>query len=164
MKVRLWIVCLLLTALAGCGHREVFPVEPRIEFVRIDKIDEGTGIDNQANLVIYFEDGDGDIGLDETDKDSIYNVGSAYYYNFFINFYEKQNGVWTEVELPMPLHARLPHLSDNVPESIKGEITITTFINNYTSPYDTIMLSCYLVDRALHESNVVTTPEIIVKK
>lgn len=139
-------------------------MEPRIEFVRIDKLDNGTGVDNQADLVIYFEDGDGDIGLDETDTDTIFAIGSEYYYNFFIHFYEKQHGVWTEVELPLPLHARLPHLSDNVPEAIKGEITITTYINNYTSPFDTIMLSCQLVDRALHKSNVISTPEIIVQK
>ncbi|MBR6333069.1 MAG: hypothetical protein IKR77_01575 [Bacteroidales bacterium] len=164
MKARLWIVGLCLLALTGCGRREVFPVEPHIEFVRIDKIDNGTGVDNQADLVVYFEDGDGDIGLNETDTDSIFAIGSPYYYDFFIHYYEKQNGVWTEVELPTPLHARLPHLSDNVPEAIKGEITITTFINNYTSPYDTIMLSCQLVDRALHESNIITTPEIIVQK
>jgi len=164
MKSRLWILCLLLTALTSCGHREVFPVEPRIEFVRLDKIDNGTGIDNQADLVIYFEDGDGDIGLDEADTNGVFAVDSPYYYNFFINYYEKQNGVWTEVELPTPLHARLPYLSYNVPESIKGEITITTFINNYTSPYDTIMLSCYLVDRELHVSNTVSTPEIIIQK
>ena len=151
-------------SLWGCGHREVFPVEPHIEFVRLDKIDNGTGVDNQADLVIYFEDGDGDIGLDETDTDSIFAIGSEYYYDFFIHYYEKQDGVWTEVELPTPLHARLPHLSENVPEAIKGEITITTFINNYLSPYDTIMLSCYLVDRALHVSNTITTPEIIVQK
>lgn len=139
-------------------------MEPRIEFVRLDKIDNGTGVDNQADLVIYFEDGDGDIGIDEGDTAPIFSLDSEYYYNFFIHYYEKQQGVWTEVELPTPLHARLPHLSENVPEAIKGEITITTFINNYSSPYDTIMLSCYLVDRALHKSNTVSTPEIIVKK
>ncbi len=137
---------------------------PHIEFVRLEKLDDGTGRDNQANLVIAFQDGDGDIGLSSRDTTGPFAPDSAYYYNFFIDFIEKQHGEWVVVDLPTPLHARVPYLSEDVPESIEGELTILTFINNYFSPYDTIMLRCRLVDRALHESNIIETPEIIVKK
>ena len=150
--------------LFGCRHEQKYPVTPHIEFVSLEKIDDGTGHDNQAELTIYFQDGDGDIGLDETDKKPIFSVDSPYYYNFFINLYEKQGGEWVMMELPMPLHARIPHLSDDVPESIEGTLAITTYINNPYSPYDTVRLSCWIVDRALHHSDTLFTPEIILNK
>lgn len=157
-------ICIWAVAFAGCRQEPKYSVIPHIEFLSLEKVDNGTGTDSQAELTIYFQDGDGDIGLDATDKNPVFAVDSPYYYNFFIDYYEKHHGEWTKVDLPTPLHARLPHLSDNVPESIEGKLTILTFINNPYSQYDTVRLTCWLVDRALHHSDTITTPEIIVKK
>lgn len=158
------VVLALATVMLCCRHEEKFSIVPHIEFVSMEKVDDGTGHDNQAVLTIHFQDGDGDIGLDETDKNPVFAVDSPYYYNFFIYLYEKQHGEWVEMELPTPLHARIPHLSKTVPESIEGTLSITTFINNPYSAYDTVRLTCWIVDRALHHSDTITTPEIIVKK
>lgn len=57
-----------------------------------------------------------------------------------------------------------PRLSNKTPESIDGEISIEIFINNFTSPYDTVRFEFFVVDRALQHSNTVTTPEIIIHK
>ena len=137
---------------------------PYIEFLSLEKLDEGNDYDSRAYLTLYFHDGDGDIGLDETDRNPVFSVDSPYYYNLFIDFYEKQQGEWVKLEFPTPLHARVPHLSNDVPESIEGTLTILTYINNPASPYDTVRLSCCLVDRALHHSDTIFTPEIIVQK
>lgn len=161
---RWWIILFCALLFAGCRHREHYSEVPHIEFVRLEKVDDGSGHDNQANLTIAFQDGDGDIGLNARDTTGVFSPDSTYYYNFFIDFLEKRQGEWVEIELPTPLHARVPYLSDDVPESIEGELSILTFINNYYSPFDTIKLRCQLVDRALHESNIIETPEIIVKK
>lgn len=159
------LVFLFVTLLfCACKPKEKYSEVPYIEFYSLEKIDNGTGIDDQADLTIYFHDGDGDIGLNESDTTGSFAKDSAYYYNFFIDYYEKQNGKWTLVELPTPLHVRLPYLSNSVPESIEGKIAITTYINNYFSPYDTVKLVCKMVDRALNESNIIETPEIIVNK
>jgi hypothetical protein len=139
-------------------------VIPYIEFLSLEKLDEGNDYDSRAYLTLYFHDGDGDIGLDETDRNPVFSVDSPYYYNLFIDFYEKQHGEWVKLEFPTPLHARVPHLSNDVPESIEGTLTILTYINNPASPYDTVRLSCCLVDRALHHSDTIFTPEIIVQK
>ena len=162
-SIGIMVIAFALVA-AGCRNEPKYSIVPHIEFVSLEKIDDGTGHDSQAELTIYFQDGDGDIGLDETDRLPVYAVDSPYYYNFFINFYEKQGGEWVLIELPTPLHARVPHLSNSVPESIEGKLSIVTYINNPFSPYDTVRLSCWLVDRALHHSDTITTPEIIVKK
>ena len=159
-----WIFFFCTVLAAGCVHREHYSEVPHIEFVRLEKLDDGTGRDNQANLVIAFQDGDGDIGLSSRDTTGPFAPDSAYYYNFFIDFIEKQHGEWVVVETPGTHNARVPYLSEAVPESIEGELTILTDINNPSSPYDTIKLRCHIVDRALHESNIIETPEIIVKK
>lgn len=157
-------VLLLSALLIGCRHEEKYSIIPYIEFLSLEKVDNGTGHDSQATLTIHFQDGDGDIGLDSRDRDPVFAVDSPYYYNFFIDFYEKQQGEWVKIDLPTPLHARVPHLSEDVPESIEGKLSIVTYINNPMSPYDTVRLSCYLVDRALHHSDTIVTPEIIVNK
>ncbi len=155
---------LFAVLLCGCRRPQHFSEVPYIEFLRLEKVDNGTGKDDQANLVIYFQDGDGDIGLNSADTTGVFSPDSTYYYNFFINYFEKQHGEWVQVELPTPLHARLPYLSEEESESIEGEITILTYINNPFSTFDTIKLQCQIVDRALHESNIIETPEIIVNK
>ena len=113
---------------------------------------------------LHFQDGDGDIGLNESDTLAAFNKDSIYHYNFFINYFEKQNGEYVEVELPISNNARIPRLSDAVPESIEGDISIDLYINNIKSKYDTIRFECYIVDRELHHSNTITTPDIVVKK
>jgi hypothetical protein len=158
------VILLLSVLLIGCRHEEKYSIIPYIEFLSLEKVDNGTGHDSQATLTIRFQDGDGDIGLDDRDKNPVFAVDSPYYYNFFIDFYEKQQGEWVKIDLPTPLHARIPHLSEDVPESIEGKLSILTFINNPMSSYDTVRLSCYLVDRALHHSDTIITPEIIVNK
>lgn len=150
--------------MAGCRHHEKFSEIPHIEFVSLEKVQDGAAADNQADFTIYFQDGDGDLGLDESDKDPVFAVDSPYYYNMFIDFYEKQNGEWVKIDFPTPLHARFPHLSESEPESIEGKLTIRTYINNPYSNYDTVRLSCFVVDRALHHSDTIITPEIKVKK
>ncbi len=162
--VKQWLVIGLGVLLAACHPEEKFSKVPYIEFVSLVKIDNGTGVDDQADLTIHFQDGDGDIGLDASDTVGAFSKDSTYYYNFFIDYYEKQQGEWVLVNLSEPLHARLPYLSYDLPESIEGDITITTYINNYFSPYDTVKLVCHIVDRALNESNIIETPEIILNK
>jgi len=158
------LILFLSTVLSGCHREPKYSEIPHIEFVSLEKVDDGTGHDSQATLTIYFQDGDGDIGLDENDDYGVFAVDSPYYYNFFIDFYEKQHGEWVKIELPTPLHARVPYLSEEDSESIEGTISILTYINNPYSTYDTVRLTCWLVDRALHHSDTINTPEIIVNK
>ena len=156
----------IIAILFSCEPEEKYPIIPFIQFVSIEKIANDSGIDSKANLKFYFEDGDGDLGLDDTAEDMQppFDTTSIYHYNFFINYYEKQNGTFVKIDLPAEQNARIPRLSNKTPESIDGEISIEIFINNYTSLYDTVRFEFFIVDRALHHSNTVTTPEIIIHK
>lgn len=156
----------LLTLLLSCEPEVKYPIIPNIKFVNLEKISNDLGYDYKANLKFYFEDGDGDIGLDDITEDlqPPFDTSSIYHYNFFIKYYEKQNGTFVKVDLPVEQNARIPRLSNNTPESIDGEISIEVFINNFASQYDTVRFEFFIVDRSLHHSNTVTTPEIIINK
>ncbi|MBR4536298.1 MAG: hypothetical protein IKO62_06540 [Bacteroidales bacterium] len=153
-------ILLLALLLCACRKVEKFAVEPHIEFVSLEPIDEPyNGMD--VRLTFKFQDGDGDIGLDNNDLQFPFDTSSIYYYNCFITYFEKQNGVFVEVELPSSLNMRIPRLSDSTPESISGEIYLDLYANNPFSPYDTIRYELFIVDRALNHSNTITTTEYI---
>ena len=153
-------ILLLSLLLPACRRTEKYAVEPYIEFVSLEPINEpDNGMD--VRLIFKFQDGDGDIGLDAADIQPPFDTASVYYYNCFITYFEKQNGEFVEVELPSTLNMRIPRLSYNLPESMSGEISLDLYANNPFSPYDTIRYELYIVDRALHHSNTITTTEYI---
>jgi len=152
----------VLAVQASSCREPQFDKTPAITFKSIEKIANSLGYDDKAKLTIHFQDGDGDIGLDEKDWQPPFDTASTYFYNWFIDFYEKQNGQFVKIDISN--NARIPRLSSTVPESIEGDLSIELFINNYFSPYDTVRFECYIVDRELHHSNIITTPEIIIKK
>ncbi len=159
------LLLLPLFLFTSCLKKENFPDTPIIEYVSFTKIQNGSGVDNKATLTLKFSDGNGDIGLAAADTFSPFNVGSPWYYNFFITYYEMQKGVLTKVDLPFTNNSRIPPLSDFTREiSIKGTIEMELFINNISSSYDTIAFEASIADRALNMSNTIRTPLIVVKK
>ncbi|MDD4395880.1 MAG: hypothetical protein PHQ33_08345 [Bacteroidales bacterium] len=164
---KLGLLFLSLVLLSACKKEEKFSDIPAIEFVSLTKIDNGTNVDQRATLVLHFQDGGGDIGLNSTDISAPYDTSSVYYYNFFIDYYKKVNGEFQLIEFEeISFNQRIPRLSETLPESIEGDITLELDINSYdlSTTYDTIRFDCYIVDRALHHSNTITTPELVVKK
>jgi hypothetical protein len=150
----------------SCKREENFSNIPVITFKSLEKIDDNTGIDNKAWLKIEFTDGDGDIGLDDKDTFPPFDSKSIYKDNLFIKFFEKRKGVRTEVILPLSMNVRIkPNITPTGQnKSLKGIIETAVYLNNVTSSYDTVSYDVYLVDRELHKSNVISTPDIVVKK
>lgn len=167
MKRNLIIVAALFLLLVSCRREEKFSVVPEISFVSLEKIDNGTSIDDKATLTIHFQDGDGDIGLGDKDIQPPFDTSSVYYYNFFIDYYKKIDGVFQKIEFEeVTFNQRIPRLSSSVPESIEGDIMIDLNINDYSpaTKTDTIMFRCRIVDRELHESNEIETTPLVVRK
>ncbi len=166
----LWLKYILLWAaitlsLSSCIKHKVYPVIPHIEYKSLIKIPTSTGIDDKADFTITFTDGDGDIGLKVKDTLPPYNVNGDYYYNFLIHYFELQNDSFVEVKLPFTFNARIPYVKDKLTDrGIKGEIEINLFINNINSSSDSIRFTAQIIDRALHKSNIITTPSIYIKK
>lgn len=158
---------------SSCAEKTEFSEIPFIQFTTFEQLKTASGKDSIGILKLYFTDGDGDMGLNSSDTLSPYNKGSQYYYNFFITYFEKQNGVWTKVVLPPPFpgadtltnNSRIPNLTPTGQnKSLEGEISMQLFTNNPFSPYDTIRYDVRICDRALNMSNLVQTPEIILDK
>lgn len=158
-KVLFFSLVFTLCFATSCMNEADYPVEPQITFMSFTTLLNDQNITEKGILQFSFTDGDGDIGLYD------YDTVAPYDYNFYINYYEKQKGVMTKVDLSFTMNSRIPILnSGGGKKSIKGEIADTLFINNPLSSYDTIMFEFYIMDRALHKSNVLRTPEIVVKK
>jgi len=150
------IVLILLTGwLMSCSEKEEYPVIPEIEFEGMIKLfNSNLNLYDRGVLKISFKDGDGDIGL--RDGESL----PPYDYNFFVKYYELQNGQEVHVVIAdsNEFNARIPVLTPaGSIKAIKGEIEDTLFIYNFQSNFDTIKFDAYLVDRALNKSNTIST-------
>jgi len=165
MKKIIYFGAIIAVFLYACKKPEQYSDIPEIKFIRFEKLNA-----NEGTLIFYFQDGDGDIGLDAADIYPPFNPESKYHYNLFCDYYEKQNGVFVKIDSiefpsgtePFNHNARIPRLSHIPGESINGEIyyTISPYYYIPFSPYnDTIQLKFYIVDRKLNHSN---TEEVII--
>jgi hypothetical protein len=166
---------LILTGLFAnsCKKDNQFPNTPFIRFTAFEQIKDVSGKDSLGILKFYFTDGDGDLGLAPGDTLVPYNPGSVYYYNFFISYYEKQNGSWQKITLPPPFpgadtlsnNSRIPNLTPTGQnKTLEGDLEMQLFTNNPFSPFDTIRYEITMCDRALNRSNQITTPDIVLNK
>jgi len=144
--------------------KESFSDIPQIGFISfINEYDTGP-FAKRGYLTISYQDGNGDIGLSDGDTLSPYQKSGSYYYNLVIIYYEKQKGIFKQTNPFFPLSARIPLLTPDDPnQPIKGTITDTLTLNPHPV-YDTIKFGVFIYDRALNKSNIVTTPEIILRK
>ena len=147
---------IMITLFCACTRPEKYSDIPEIRLISFTDVNQSEGL-----LVFYFQDGDGDLGLD------VWDTIPPFQYNFFCDYYEKQNGTFVKidsVETPQGTKAfhfngRIPRLSHLPQESINGEIyhLISPVYYDITSPYnDTIQLKFYIVDRKLNQSNIET--------
>jgi hypothetical protein len=152
------IFLLLITGslFTSCIKRPEYPEEPIITFE--DFIRFGN---DSAWFIFSFTDGDGDVGLLPGETEPPYD------YNFFMNYYEKQNGVFVKVDPDIPFSYRIPYLTpEGRIKTLEGEVIVRIpfiYFDNL-SPYDTIKYDAYILDRSLKKSNVIETPEMVVRK
>jgi hypothetical protein len=168
----LWII-LLITSLISCKKDKQFLDEPVISLTKFEQIKNYAGKDSVGVLHLYFTDGDGDMGLSPSDTFPPFDRTSPYYYNFYINYFEKQNGQWIRIVTPpivpggdtLSNHSRIPYLTpDGQNKTLEGDLSMTLFTNNPFSAYDTIKYEVTIVDRALNRSNQIKTADIILTK
>ena len=148
---------------SGCMKEENYPDTPQIEFMNYTNVFDTGHYAIKGILNISFRDGNGDIGLSDGDTNPPFQKNGSYHYNYVILYYEKQNGVF--IDLDKPFRYRIPLLTPLDPgKAIKGYIADTldwTFRSHF---YDTIQLKAFIYDHGLRKSNVITTPEIILRR
>jgi hypothetical protein len=156
------IVILTAVSIISCRKIEVLPAEPYIEFTSFAVFDTTDILGNMCKggrLKFYFEDGDGDLGLEPAE------TGETDTTNMFLNLYRKTNGIFTEVpdnDLMKPSAYRIPYLEKTGQNKIlKGTISVT-FLYLFYMPEDndTVKYEFYIKDRKEHYSDTVSTCEI----
>ena len=171
MKIKALFVLTVLLAvvLYGC-ELPIFSEVPFITFKGIRPTNKEVA--DTLVLTITFRDGDGDLGISGQD--------STADFNYFIEAEKKLDGEFKPVVLPQftpgvnnTFNGRFPILKpDGQPGPIEGDLDYTIGLIEppdltnelYIMPYDTLRFNIYIVDRANHQSNQITTSEIVVLK
>jgi hypothetical protein len=168
---RLILALGILTAIVcACVKTEPVSPVPKITFISFQLFD---GIDslllNKIKIGILefsFIDGDADIGI-VTPVDT--NMPNTYNYNVFLIPFKKIDGNYIKLKvdstdkLNPPPYYRIEHDTkfDRIGQdkTIKGTIKIN--IEYFIIPsYDTMKYDFYILDRAMHKSNIESTTDI----
>lgn len=150
-------IVMLFIFLVGCDKDKVFPDTPVIT------MSDNQVYHNPVKIIVDFTDGDGDIGLDERDTLPPYDFNedpfNKYYFNLLLYYYEKNDSIWEEVELPVPYFYRIPVITPRGQnKALNGEIDVDISLP-FNRP-DSIRFEIILIDQALRESNRLQTPVI----
>ena len=169
----------MVLAMFSCQKPVEYPIEPRIEYqgftylFNTDSTFSGEGI-----VSFSYTDGDGDLGLDNGDTLPPFGFHGTYYYNMVVDYLKSVNGVFVKTPLLSPhvptnpadtlvlfdtvtFNARFKRLRDSEePKAISGTMDYKLTVQNPFSPNDTVKFEIRILDRALHESNVIQTDAI----
>ncbi len=151
---------ILCTCLTNCTESPHFPVEPHLEYKGISKksIKQGSLNTDSLFIYLYFTDGDGDIGIEQSD--SLQNL-------FIID--SRTNKQAESIKIPKIADA-------GIGNGISGEIELKVYttcclFNNNIPPCsvvegvntDTLTYKIYMIDRAGNKSEIVETESIILE-
>jgi hypothetical protein len=160
IKTCLVIVVFSVLALISCGKIDTLPEEPRIEFTSFTVFDTVDILGNTVKggrLKFYFEDGDGNVGLNPPSAEDEELLDSI---NLFLTLYRMNNGSITPApdNDPMkPTGYRIPYMERTGQNKIlKGNISVI-FMYLFYSEEDSIRYDFYIKDRAENLSNTVST-------
>lgn len=166
MKSLNYFVLVTLIALfsGSCRKIQQLPDVPHIEFRSFAVSDTLNLLDytnKTGKLVFYFEDGDGDLGLDPAEFSNSDDT-----VNLFLTLFRKIGEDMVQVpdsgDLLKPGNYTIPYLeSPSQTKILKGTISVLidyTFYN--TADNDTFIYTFFIKDRAGNISNADTTVEI----
>lgn len=157
---------LILFVVSSCFKSKNFPDEPIIS--NPQSIVQG----DSATVSFDFTDGDADIGLDPSDTNGVHSPDSFYYYNIYLDYYEKDDNLgWIPGkdldgnDVVFGYRIKPITVSENT-EGISGRIDVSiepTYRNNLSPESDTVKFKIRLIDRALNISNSLETGELIAQ-
>lgn len=158
-----------LTVLAGivfanaCQNTVSYPAEPHISLNTYSFTnDSSSGVKGKLlSITLNFSDGDGDLFTPYTDTFSLRA-------KVHLRFYHKVNGEFTQVPdsfWTTPYNFNLPYGSQmdrsGQNKTQKGTIEFSNFFLP-GFPFDTVEISCSVMDMAFHPSNEVMLPQEFV--
>ncbi|MDQ2773255.1 MAG: hypothetical protein M3Y54_22445, partial [Bacteroidota bacterium] len=178
------LLALAGTGISSCLSPPNFPVVPNIDFkdihvLRVPNADGGKTEIDTVFISINFQDGDGDLGLDSKDADvPPYNgktggINNATVdKNIIVQVYKKNAlGHFDKFITPLisvvSYYGRYPRLDGSIDGKsvpLKGTLTYKlpslSIDNQSYFPGDVLRFEVSILDRAFHQSNVITTTEV----
>lgn len=156
--------------LSACPKPEEYPKEPNITFKEVivaNVIDILGNPEKNCKLVFSLIDGDGNIGIKDSDTTGIYNPAdssSIYRFDLYLDFYEIQNG--EKILVNDSIGYRTPYIEpQGQNKTVKADIIVDYtigYINEGVLKYDSIMFEFFMFDRLQNMSNTETSPVIYV--
>lgn len=150
---------------------------PMLEYKDYSKLKTNAGKDSLVIINMTFEDGDGDIGLSESDSFPPFRFGSPNFYNLLVEFYTIDNDKPRKITsqfLQDPITGDTVNFNQRIsnitPEGrdkyINGRIKLLTpfqTVLDYSMPLpDSVYYTITLQDRSLNNSNTVQSPVIVL--
>jgi hypothetical protein len=159
----LTLTIIFIVLFFSCGKIVKLPPTPFIRFRSFEVFDSTDILDNNVKggrLNFYFEDGDGDLGLQPPGGLTV--VDST---NLFFILFRKTSGIFVKAADNDPLKPssyRIPYMDRQGQNKIlRGNIRIT-FLYLFSNPTDTIKYMFYIKDRTQNYSDTVSTCEIVL--
>ncbi len=166
-KVSVFLFLLVLVGLWGCYDEVSFDNKPSIVFVSLTKeirLDQFSGSKKDSViLTIKFQDGDGDLGLNETEKTKAEATND---FNYIIRLFRKKNGVFKEFIPDIPYSGYFPRLKEDASKRpIEGTLAYTMqFPHPFTPVKDSLKFEVTIKDRAGNVSNAIESSTIVLNE
>ena len=159
MRIKLMILTISVCGISACYKTPTYPIEPHIEFQDYTVAQPYT-ITDTGNLRITFTDGDGDLGmLNNSDSGTL----SKIYIN---NIKYALPSVPRNIPI-IPQKGTTKAISGTIDIKLAGSGGVGLLDESYClliqHPLDTLTFSIYIMDRAGHKSNVITTAPLVVR-
>lgn len=162
-----FLIILISAILFGCPNPQKYSEIPEINFRQIVLKDSVDGLGNNIKLlklIFGITDGDGNIGLRESDSTGIFHRDSLYTNDLFTELFEVINGDTVRADSSVQRNFRIPYVvPDGQNKTLIAEIIIDIDFSYSLAgelPYDSIYYKFFVVDRDINKSNVEQTPVI----
>ena len=158
-------------AILSCRKPPNYSDTPEIKYESISKLlifDETLlGYIDSVSITVSFKDGDGNLGLDNSDIEGSEIYVDEYIFNYYIDVYKKENDTWEFVDFEAIgesyFHSRFPRLLPEGASPIDGDLNLGLILtpSSLLQATDSIRFEIDIVDRDLNRSNKITTDAII---
>ncbi len=160
--IKYLFVLIVFLSLDSCKKLPHYSKTPEISFKKFDiyrnVYNAGDGVfADSVSVVLHFQDGDGDLGLDEDDKKN----------DTLPNFFMKVQPKDTSHKDTITYYGQFQPLT-YLPKSIKGPVdgdliySVYFNYNNFIYTNDTLTFLIHIKDRAGNISNTVQTDPLVV--
>lgn len=166
-KVSVLAVFSVMALMTGCYKEISFDIKPYIEFSDLRKeirLDQFSGSKKDSViLTIKFQDGDGDLGLNEEEKKVAVEKQD---FNYIIKIFRKKNGAFLEVPQEVPYSGFFPRLkSDNKKGPIEGKLDYSlVYFQDFTPKKDSLKYQITIKDRSGNISNTIESKVIVLNE